>query len=205
MRRFHPVLISIVFVLACALAPQAARATVFKSEIPGAHYKANGAAQTELNRVKSRLRMNNVSGALEAAHEAARRDSLSGEIYDQVGTLYLRLGNPKKARDAFEQAAALAPEQPALWNRLAQVSLMQLGLEEQGLQALRYSFAADSGYASAYYTEFIYHWTRCEFPEAEASIGRARMLELDESRSMIWYSAQLGFQMTEGDYATAEQ
>ena len=39
-------------------------------------------------------------------------------------------------------------------------------IEEQGLQALRYAFAADSSYASSYYTEFLYHWTRCEFPEA---------------------------------------
>ncbi len=205
MRRFHARLLAIVIVLTCALAPRAARATIFKSEIPGAHYKANAAAQIELKRVASRLRLNNVMGALEAAHEAARRDSLAGEIYDQVGTLYLRLGDPRKARDAFEQAAALAPEQPALWNRLAQVSLMQLGLEEQGLQALRYSFAADSGYASSYYTEFIYHWTRCEFPEAEASIGRARTLELDEGRSLIWYSAHLGFQMTAGDYPASRR
>lgn len=205
MRRFHPVLVSIVIVLTGALAPRGARATVLKSEIPGAHFKANAAAQTELNRVKSRLRMNNVSGALEAAHAAARRDSLSGEVFDQVGTIFLRLGNPQKAREAFEQAATLAPEQAPIWNRLAQVSLMQLGLEQQGLQALRYAFAADSNYASSYYTEFIYHWTRCEFPEAAASIERARTYELDEGRSLIWYSSQLGFEMSEGDYPSSRK
>jgi tetratricopeptide (TPR) repeat protein len=205
MRRFRLLVLPLTLVAACALAPLTARATVFKSEIPGAHYTANAAAQTELTRVKSRLRLNNIEGALEAAREAARRDSLSGEIYDQLGTLYLRMGRYGKARDAFEQAAALAPEQAQVWNRLAQVSLIQLGLEEQGLQALRYAFAADSSYTSSYYTEFIYHWTRCEFPEAAASIGRARQLELDEGRSLIWYSSQLGFEMAGGDYAASRQ
>jgi tetratricopeptide (TPR) repeat protein len=205
MRRIPSALLTIAIALACALAPQAARATVFKSEIPGAHFKANDAASNELNRVKSRLRLDNVEGAIEAARAAVARDSLSGEVYDMLGTLYLRLGRYQRARDAFEQAAALAPEQAPIWNRLAQVSLMQLGLEEQGLQALRYAFAADSGYASSYYTEFMYEWTRCEFPEATASIGRAREFELDEGRSRIWYSTQLGYDMSQGDYAASRK
>jgi tetratricopeptide (TPR) repeat protein len=191
-------------ILALAL-PQGARATVLKSNIPGAHYKANPSAQTELTRVKSRLQLNNLSGALEAARNAVRRDSLAGEVYDVLGTLALRSGKYHIARDAFEQAAALAPEQAPVWNRLAQVSIMQLGLEEQGLQALKYAFAADSSFATPYYTEFMYHWARGEFDEAKASIEHAREIEPDESKSLLWYSAQLGFDMTQGDYGASER
>jgi tetratricopeptide (TPR) repeat protein len=205
MRRFRIPLLALTVVAACALAPRAAHATVFKSQIPGAHYKANDAAQIELTRMKSRLRLNNIEGALDAVRDAARHDSLSGEIYDQLGLLYLRIGRYGKARDAFEQAAAFAPEQAPVWNRLAQVSLTQLGLEEQGLQALNYAFAADSTYTSAYYTEFLYHWTRCEFPEAARSIARARQLELDETHSLLWYSSELGFEMSQGDYASSRE
>lgn len=189
-------------VAACILCPRAAHATVLKSNIAGAHYKANAPAQIELTRARSRLRLNNLKGAFDAAHEAARLDSLSGEVFDQVGTLALRRGKYRMARDAFEQAAALSPEQAPIWNRLAQVSIMQLGLEQQGLKALEYAHAADSMYSSAYYTEFIYHWTRCEFPEAAQAIQQARTFESDEGRSLIWYSAQLGFQMSGGDFAS---
>ena len=204
MRRLtSSIIVSIVF-LACALVPRSAHATVLKSNVPGAHFKANAAAQAELNRVKSRLNLNNLPGAMQAAHTAVMRDSLSGEVWDAVGTLALREGHYKDARDAFEQAATLAPEQAGIWNRLAQVSILQLGLEEQGLQALKYAFAADSLYASAYFTEFMYHWARCEFPEAQASIQRARDVEQDEGRSLIWYSTQLGFDMSQGDYPASQ-
>jgi hypothetical protein len=121
------------------VAPHAAHATVLKSNIPGAHYKANPQAQTEITRVRSRIELKNLQGAMDAAKMAIHRDSLSAEVYDVFGTLALRLGRYRVARDAFEQAAALAPEQAPIWNRLAQVSLLQLGLEEQGLLALRYA------------------------------------------------------------------
>ena len=191
-------------ILACST-PAVAHAVVLKSNIEGAHWKANVQAQTEITRVKSRLALNNVQGAMDAAKMAIHRDSLAAEVYDVFGTVALRTGRYRVARDAFEQAAALAPEQAPIWNRLAQVSLLQLGLEEQGLQALRYSFAADSMYATAFYTEFMYHWARCEFDEAKASIERAREIESDEGKSLIWYSAQLGFDLTQGDYASSER
>jgi tetratricopeptide (TPR) repeat protein len=193
----------ILALLACTLVPAAAHATVLKSNIPGAHFKATGPAQAELNRVKSRINLNNLEGAMEAARAAALKDSLSGEVFDVIGTLALRQGNYPLARNAFEQAAALAPEQAAIWNRLAQVSLLQLGLEEQGLQALTYAIAADSSYSSSYYTQFMYHWARCEFDEAREAIQHARAIELDQGRSLIWYSTQLGFDMTMGDYGAA--
>jgi tetratricopeptide (TPR) repeat protein len=195
-----------VTLLMCALAlciaagPRTAHAAVLKSEVVGAHYKGNAAAQVELNRVKSRLKLNNLSGALDAADAAARKDSLSGEVFDQMGILLLRQGNYRTAYSAFNRAAVLAPEQAPIWNRLAQVSLTQLGYEQEGLNALRFAFAADSQYASAYYTEFVYHWARCEFDLAAGSIQHARDIEQDEGRSLIWYSAQLGFQLTEGNY-----
>ena len=191
-------------ILACST-PAVAHAVVLKSNIEGAHWKANVQAQTELTRVKSRLALNNIQGAMDAAKMAIHRDSLAAEVYDVFGTVALRTGRYRVARDAFEQAAALAPEQAPIWNRLAQVSLLQLGLEEQGLQALRYSFAADSMYATAFYTEFMYHWARCEFDEARASIERAREIESDEGKSLLWYSAQLGFDLTQGDYASSER
>ena len=191
-------------ILACST-PAVAHAVVLKSNIEGAHYKANVQAQTELTRVKSRLALNNLPGAMDAAKMAIHRDSLAAEVYDVFGTVAIRAGRYRVARDAFEQAAALAPEQAPIWNRLAQVSLLQLGLEEQGLQALRYSFAADSMYATAFYTEFMYHWARCEFDEAKASIERAREIETDESRSLLWYSAQLGYELTQGDYNSSER
>jgi tetratricopeptide (TPR) repeat protein len=195
----------ILALLACALAPRAAHSTVLKSNIPGAHYKAAQPAQAELNRVKSRIQLNNLTGAMDAARAAALKDSLSGEVFDVIGTVALRQGNYRLARNAFEQAAALAPEQAPIWNRLAQVSLLHLGLEEQGLQALQYALAADSSYSSAYYTQFMYRWARCEFDEARNAIQRARDVELDEGRSLIWYSTQLGFDMTMGDYGAAKQ
>ncbi len=205
MRRLPlPSIVLLAFV-ACVFAPRFAAATVLKSNIPGAHFKANAAAQAEINRVQSRLRLNNLAGAMDAARAAAHKDSLAAEVYDLIGTLAVRGGRYRVARDAFEQAAALAPEQAPIWNRLAQVSILQLGLEEQGLQALRYAFAADSSYATAYFTEFMYHWARCEFPEAQASIARARELELDEGRSLIWYSSQLGFDMSQGNYPSIER
>ena len=197
--------IALIWLTVLLVAPASARATVLKSNIPGAHYKANPQAQTEITRVRSRIDLNNLQGAMDAAKMAIHRDSLSGEVYDVFGTLALRLGRYRVARDAFEQAAALAPEQAPIWNRLAQVSLLQLGLEEQGLQALRYAFAADSSFATPFYTEFMYHWARCEFEEARASIQHARDIEIDEGRSLLWYSAQLGFDLTQGDYASSER
>jgi len=197
--------IVLVWLTVLLVAPHAAHATVLKSNIPGAHYKANPQAQTEITRVKSRIDLKNLQGAMDAAKMAIHRDSLSAEVYDVFGTLALRLGRYRVARDAFEQAAALAPDQAPIWNRLAQVSLLQLGLEEQGLQALRYAFAADSSFATPYYTEFMYHWARCEFDEARASIQHARDIEIDESKSLLWYSAQLGFDLTQGDYPSSER
>src|SRR6186997_2848399 len=99
-----------VTLLMCALAlciaagPRTAHAAVLKSEVVGAHYKGNAAAQVELNRVKSRLKLNNLSGALDAADAAARKDPLSGEVFDQMGILLLRQGNYRTAYSAFNRA-----------------------------------------------------------------------------------------------------
>ena len=93
------------------LAPCAAHAVVLKSNIDGAHYKANDAARTELTRIKSRLALNNLQGAMDAAKMAVHRDSLSGEVFDAFGTLALRIGRYRGGREGFEQAAATSPKQ----------------------------------------------------------------------------------------------
>ncbi len=184
-------------------APSAADAAVLVSEVPGAHYRGNDAAQVEINRVRSRLRLDNLPGAREAAAAAVAKDSLSGEVWDLRGTLELRSENYRAARDAFRRAAVLAPDQAAIWNRLAQVSILHFGYEEEALQALEYSMAADSLYATAWYTTSLYRWTRAELDAAEEAILKARALEADQSRSVLWYSSWIGLSLARGRYSEA--
>src|SRR5512140_2642630 len=185
-----------------ALAPRNAAASVMKSEIHGAHYKGNVAAQVSITRARSRMLAGKFAAAAEALKEAAAKDSLSGEVFDLMGQLHLREGQYRRAFDSFQHAAVLAPDMPPVWNRLAQVALLQLGLEEEGTLALRYCQTADSTFAPAFYTQFIYHWARCEFPQATDAITQARRHEEDEAHSLVWYSAQLGLDLTRGDYAS---
>ncbi len=196
------VLAALAFLALFLLGPGATRAeaAVFLSEVPGAHYPANDAARVELNRVNSRLRLNNLEGALEAMAAAVRKDSLSAEVWEQNGTLELRRGAFARAYDAYNRAAVLAPERAPSWVRLAQVALMHMGYEEQGTMAISYALAIDSLYATAWYTKALYHWTRCELPEAEEAIARARMLEDDDARSLHWYSTQIGINLSRGEY-----
>lgn len=182
-----------------------AEAVVLRSQIPGAHFPANDAAQVELNRVKSRLRLNNVPGAMQAAMVAIRKDSLSGETFDALGGVYMRQRRFRAAYQAYEHAAVLAPDQAPIWNRLAQLSFLQLGLDEEGRKALQYAQAADSLYGSAWYTRCIYHWTRGELDQANQAIDRAIKVEQDESRSMLWFSTRLGLMTSAGDYASAAE
>src|SRR5882672_2945360 len=159
--------------LACASPPRA-RASVMQSEIAGAHYRANLAAAPDIVRARNRMLQGNLEGATEALKAAVAKDSLSGEVFDQVGQLHVRQGKYRRAFESFQHAAVLAPDQPAVWNRLAQVALLQLGFEDEGLLALRYCGAADSTFPSAFYTQFVYHWTRCEFTQAADAIAQAR-------------------------------
>jgi len=184
-------------------APSAADAAVLVSEVPGAHFRANDAAQIEINRVRSRIRLENLPGAIDAAEAAVLKDSLSGEAWDLLGTLELRRENHRAAHDAFRRAAVLAPDQAAIWNRLAQVSILHLGYEEEALQALAYAHAADSLYATAWYTMSLYRWTRAELDAAEEAILRARAIETDETRSVLWYSAWIGLSLARGRYSEA--
>ncbi|MGH7724292.1 MAG: tetratricopeptide repeat protein [Candidatus Eiseniibacteriota bacterium] len=177
-----------------------ARAVVLRSEIPGAHFKANDAAQVELNRVKSRLRQNNLSGAYQAGLAAIQKDSLSAEVFDVLGGIYMRQRRFRAAFQAYEHAAVLAPDQAPIWNRLAQVSFLQLGLEEEGKKSLEYALAADSLFGTAWYTKCVYHWTRAELGEADKAIERARAVEQDQSRSYLWWSTSLGLMLSRGDY-----
>jgi len=184
-----------------ALASRPAAASVMKSEIPGAHYKANPSAQVDLTRARNRMQSGRYPLAAEALKAAAAKDSLAGETFDLIGQLHLRQGEYRRAFDSFQHAAVLAPEVPPVWNRLAQVALIQLGYEQEGLLALRYCQTADSTFPAAFYTQFVYHWARCEFQDASDAITQARRHEEDESHSLIWYSAQLGLDLTRGDYA----
>ncbi len=183
--------------------PSAADAAVILSDIPGAHYAGNAAAQVEINRVRSRLRLNNLPGAIEAAEAAIGMDSLSAEAWDLRGTLQLRSENYGGAHQSFRRASVLAPDQAALWNRLAQVSILHLGYEEEALQALDYALAADSLYATAWYTTALYRWMRAELDVAEQAILRARSVEADQSRSVVWYSTWVGLNLARGRYAEA--
>jgi len=185
------------------VAPSVADASVLVSEVPGAHFRANDAAQIEINRVRSRLRLENLSGAIDAIEMAVRKDSLSGEAWDLYGTLELRRRNYVAAHRAFQRAAVLAPDQAPLWNRLAQVSILHLGYEEEGLQALDYARAADSLYATAWYTTSLYYWARADLDAAEQAILRARDLETDESHSLLWYSTWVGLRLARGHYSEA--
>jgi len=98
------------------IAPHAAHATVLKSNIPGAHYKANPQAQTEITRVRSRIDLKNLQGAMDAAKMAIHRDSLSAEVYDVFGTLALRLGRYRVATALFAGVAPLL--RGSRWRRL---------------------------------------------------------------------------------------
>jgi predicted Zn-dependent protease len=181
-----------------------AAAVVLKSNVPGAHYDANAAARVEINRLRSRLRLGNLEGAGEALGAALAGDSLSGEVWDLAGMYYLREGRDRQAYDAYARAAILAPDQAPIWNRLAQTAILRLGMEQEGLEALRMSLTADSLYAPAWYTKAVYHWTRAELDQAAEALDRARRTETEEERSAIWYSAQLGLRLSLGDYvATA--
>ncbi len=181
--------------------PSTAGAAVLVSEIPGAHYSGNAAAQVEINRVRSRLRLNNLPGAVAASKAAVEKDSLSAEVWDLRGTLELRSENYRGAHQSFRRAAVLAPDQAQLWNRLAQVSILHLGYEEEALQALQYSLAADSLYATAWYTTALYRWTRVELDAADQAIVRARNMETDQSRSVLWYSTWVGLNLARGRYS----
>ena len=136
-----------------------------------------------------------------ALRAAVAKDSLSGEVYDEIGQLQLRRGEYRRAFTSFQQAAELAPAEAPVWNRLAQVALLQLGFEQEGLLALRYGQVADSTFSPLFYTQFVYHWARCEFSDAADAIAQARKHETEEGRALLWYSAQLSFEMTEGDFA----
>src|SRR5688572_21224579 len=76
--------------LVLALTGTEAIGAVIKSAIPGAHARANDAAQVELNRARSRLRLNNLDGALAAARAAVAKDSLASEVYDLLGGVLMR-------------------------------------------------------------------------------------------------------------------
>ncbi len=190
---------------ALSLPASPAGAVVLRSQIEGAHYKANDAARVELNRVMSRLRVNNVAGALQAALVATRKDSLSAEVFDVLGGVYMRQRRVRGAFQASEHAAVLAPDQAPIWNRLAQLSFLQLGRAEEGTKALEYALAADSLYATAWYTRCIYHWTRAELDLANQAITRAREVELDEGRAYLWWSTSLGLLISRGDYSGASE
>lgn len=177
-----------------------AEAAVFMSEVPGAHYAANEAAVIELNRARSRLRLDNFDGAVAAMEAAVLKDSLSAEVWEERGTLELRRGRFATAYQAYNRSAVLAPERAPAWVRLAQVSYMYLGYEEQGTTAIGYAMAIDSLYPTTWYTKSLYHWTRCELTEAEAAIHRARQLEMDETRALTWYSTEVGINLSRGEY-----
>jgi tetratricopeptide (TPR) repeat protein len=193
----------IALALLALLAPGAkpVEAAVFLSQVPGAHYEANDAARVELNRMNSRIRLNNLEGALAAADSAVRRDSLSAEVWEERGVLSVRTGRFADAYASYNRAAVLAPGRAPTWARLAQVAYMHLGLEEEGTQAINYALAIDSMYATAWYTRALYHWTRAELEAAEASIQQARRFETDDARALIWYSTFVGINLSRGEYS----
>ena len=181
-------------------APAADAAAVFLSEVKGAHWDANEAAKVELNRMQSRLRLNNLEGALKAVEAATGKDSLSGEVWDERGQLLVRLGRYPEAYHSYNRSAILAPGRASSWVRLAQVAYMHLGLEGEGTQAVTYALEIDSLNATAWYTRALYHWTRAELGLAERAIEEARRLETDEARSLIWYSTLVGINLSRGEY-----
>jgi tetratricopeptide (TPR) repeat protein len=189
--------------LVALLAPGAkpADAAVFMSEVRGAHFEANAAARVELNRMKSRLRLNNLEGAMAAVEAAVQKDSLSAEVWEERGVLAVRLGRYGDAYQSYNRAAVLAPDRAPVWVRLAQVAYMHLGLEEQGTMAIDYALAIDSLYSTAWYTRSLYHWTRAELELAEAAIQRARSLETEDARALVWYSTFVGISLSRGQYA----
>jgi predicted Zn-dependent protease len=193
--------VTLALFLGFALLAPRARASVMQSEITGAHYKANIAASPDLNRARTHIGRGDLDGALAALRSAVGKDSLSGEVYDEIGQLQLRRGEYRRAYTSFQQAAELAPAEAPVWNRLAQVAMLQLGFEQEGLLALRYGQVADSTFSPLFYTQFVYHWARCEFADAADAIAQARKHESEEGRALLWYSAQLSFEMTEGDFA----
>jgi tetratricopeptide (TPR) repeat protein len=178
----------------------AADAAVFLSQVPGAHYEANEAARVELNRMKSRLRLNNLDGALQAVEAAVTRDSLSAEVWDERGLLLVRLARYGDAYQSYNRAAVLAPDRASSWVRLAQVAYMHLGLEGEGTQAVTYALEVDSLNSTAWYTRALYHWTRSELDLAQTAIEEARRLETEESRSTVWYSTLVGINLSRGEY-----
>jgi tetratricopeptide (TPR) repeat protein len=181
--------------------PAPAEAAVFMSEIRGAHFEANAAARIELNRAKSRIRLGNLDGAMEAMAAAVAKDSLSAEVWDERGQLALRMGRFGEAYESYNRSAVLAPGRAAAWVRLAQVALLHLGLEEQGTMAIGYALDLDSLNSTAWYTRSLYHWTRGELELAEGAIHQARRVELDEGRSLVWYSTLVGINLSRGEYA----
>src|SRR5262245_7025866 len=168
-------------------AAPAADAAVFMSEVKGAHYEANEAARVEMNRAKSRVRMKNVAGALDAMAAAVAKDSLSAEVWDERGQLQMRAGQIQDAYQSYNRAAVLAPGRATSWVRLGQVALMHMGLEEQGTTAIGYALDIDSLNATAWYTRSLYHWTRGELDLAEAAIQQSRRLETDDALAVVWY------------------
>jgi tetratricopeptide (TPR) repeat protein len=83
--------------------------------------------------------------ALNKGLEAARRASQAGAPPDsalltQIGNAWLRMRQPRRALRSFEQAAALAPVDPAAYPRLAETA-EQLGLWTAARDALRHAHA----------------------------------------------------------------
>ena len=190
--------------LVLAVAPVPAPALVMKSSVPGAHQSANDAAQVELNRARSRLKLHNEAGALEALQAAARKDTLASEVFDALGGGLLRAGRYRAAYEAYVRAALLSPESAPIWNRIAQLAFLHLGLDDEGTRALGYSMQIDSTYSTAWYTRCIYHWSRGEIDLAERALARARGLETDQNKALIWFSTEAALQLARCEYGVTE-
>ena len=65
--------------------------------------------------------------ALRAYDEVLRLDAASVAAYSRKAQVWLRMGDPERARDALERALELAPERIDLRERLAKLQVAPLG------------------------------------------------------------------------------
>jgi tetratricopeptide (TPR) repeat protein len=185
------------------LAAQGAR-NVPVSTIPGAHREPNAGAARELTKAENRTRRGERERALEAHIKAAELDSLSSEVFEQLGVSYLSNKRPRAAYAAFVRASLLDPGSPYSYNRAGQVLLYNLGRPAGANAAFERARAIDANYAPVYYSLHIYHLTRGELEQASLLIDVASKMARTEVESALFQGAQISTLMSFGDYLKAD-
>jgi TonB family protein len=131
-----------------------------------------------------------LKGAIKALRQAVKQDENDGISWYHLGLAYYQSDKNKDARKAFETAAMLRPDDPAIHTALSYSLLLANKLGEARREANR-AITLNERNAGAYYVRGVVNMRTGEFAEAKKAAERALQIEPNMPHALLLKSQTL--------------